>query len=140
MPYAEPEKRKEYQKEYRKKNKEIISVKRHEKYEKNKEVIKENVKEYYIKNKEKLTQYKKDYRKTETGKKLTTISSWKQRGIVTHDWEGLYKRYTDARNCEDCGCELIEGKGLGNHKHLDHDHTTGLVRNILCGKCNINKK
>ena len=82
----------------------------------------------------------KEYCKTEAGRKSNTISKWKQRGIITDDWEGLYNRYTDARNCEECGCELIEGHGLTNHKHLDHDHTTGLVRNILCGNCNIHKK
>ena len=84
--------------------------------------------------------YQKEYRKTEAGKKASRITTWKSRGVVCDDWDALYNKYINCKNCEKCKCELVEGSGSGNNKHLDHDHTTGLFRNILCGKCNINEK
>ena len=45
-----------------------------------------------------------------------------------------------TNECELCNCKLTGGNGLIGKRHLDHDHETGLFRNILCGKCNINEK
>lgn len=36
--------------------------------------------------------------------------------------------------CASCGFELSEDRRL---VHLDHDHTTGQVRSVLCHGCNI---
>ena len=52
MPYKDPQKRKEYIKEYRQKNKEAIKKNRQEYHQKNKERIKEVKQKYYLKNKE----------------------------------------------------------------------------------------
>ena len=162
MPYADPEKRKQYNKEYREKNKEIIREQRKQFRENNKEKIAERGKKYYENNKEKIAERGKKYRennkekikenyydnrdkwleyyKSDVGVKTRRISKWKSRGVVSDDWNALYEYYINCKNCEECDCELVEGMYGNNRKCLDHDHETGLFRNVLCHKCNINRK
>ena len=63
MPYKDGEKRKEYHKEYSKKNKEKLAEYQKEYQKNNKERLKENQKQYQEDNKEKLAEQKKEYRK-----------------------------------------------------------------------------
>lgn len=53
---------KDYQKEYRKKNKELISLKRKDYYQKNKEKVKQKVRDYTINNKEDVNDRKRKNR------------------------------------------------------------------------------
>lgn len=62
------------------------------------------------------------------------IKLWKKRGIINDDFNELYSKYLDTKNCELCNIEF-GGKGK-NKKCLDHDHVTGLFRNVLCNNCN----
>tara|TARA_R110000803_G_C11755537_1_gene293152 strand:+ start:66 stop:533 length:468 start_codon:yes stop_codon:yes gene_type:complete len=155
MPFKDPEKRKEkareyYQKrkekakEYYENNKEKISEKKKvymKVYrEKNKEEIQDKSKKYYEENKQEIIHKTQEYRKTENAKKLRTIFKWKQLGVKNDNFDELYERYINTHNCEECNVELVRGRGLNNQKHLDHDHNTGLFRNVLCGSCNIKRK
>ena len=59
MSYKAPEKKREYNREYYKKNRE----KKKEYYEKNRDRIAERNREYYRKNRDKLTEYRRKYQK-----------------------------------------------------------------------------
>ena len=99
-----------------------------------------STKKYRENNKEKITEYDKEYRQTEAGRKSHRINNWKQYGIIRDDWDALYNRYLTTLNCEDCNCELVEGRCGANKRCLDHDHTTGEVRGIVCNTCNLKRK
>ena len=48
----------------------------------------------------------------------------------------LYERYINSTECELCNKEYKNT----TDRHLDHDHTTGLFRNIVCCSCNASSK
>jgi hypothetical protein len=152
------EKHKEESKEYNKKY-----------YEENKERISEESKKYYYDNHEKyliknrLNYHKNKVLKTEEEKQSTKeklrlitanrreenkpnviksnrIKKWKSRGVICDDWNKLYDKYININNCEECNIELISGIFGSNKKCLDHNHTTGEFRNILCNLCNCRRR
>jgi hypothetical protein len=104
-------------------------------YENNKDKCKATRKIYYENSKDKI----KEYNKTEQGKKINRISTWKSYGIINDDFDALYEYYINCNNCEECGIELIEGIYGSNKRCLDHDHETGLFRNVLCNTCNLRR-
>ena len=74
----------------------------------------------------------KEYRKTKSGKKMQTCSSWKSLGLITDNIDEVYERYINSKNCECCRNEYKTNQD----KHMDHNHETGAFRNILCRRCN----
>jgi hypothetical protein len=135
------EKLKETQKEYKEKNKEKVKAKQKEWRDNNKEKKKEYAKIYNEKNKDKIKEYNeknkiKEYNKTNNGKKSYRIAQWKYKGVVCEDWNALYDLYVNCWKCERCECDLVEGNYGNNKRCLDHNHTTGLFRNVLCHRCN----
>lgn len=87
-----------------------------------------------------LTEAQKNYRQTSTCKKNNTIADWKIKGVKSDDYKNMYNHYINTFFCDNCEQELIGGRGISNHRHLDHNHETGLFRNVLCGSCNILRK
>ena len=85
-------------------------------------------------------EYHKEYRQTEAGIKSYRISNWKTIGVKHDDYSSLYNYYLNCEKCENCSIEFIEGNYGANKKCLDHDHETGLFRNVLCNRCNIKRK
>jgi len=132
---------KEYYKKYRENNKEKIKEYNKEWQEKNNDKVKAKYKRYYEKNKERLQETKKnqmeEYLKTDQGKKLNRVKNWRNNGLICEDYDKLYEHYLNTWECDNCGIELVEGNYGENHKCMDHNHRTGLFRNILCNKCNI---
>jgi len=127
---------KEYYKEYQDKNKERIKERKKNYYKENKEKIGAQVKKYNEEHKEQRKEYKKEYRQTDQGKKSHRISTWKQMQLISEDYDKLYELYINTWECDNCGIELIEGLYGANRRCMDHNHRTGLFRNILCHNCN----
>ena len=45
-----------------------------------------------------------------------------------------------VKNCELCGVELTGGENKKTRRAMDHEHSTGEFRNVLCNYCNWNLK
>tara|TARA_S200002703_G_C3637408_1_gene195709 strand:- start:119 stop:490 length:372 start_codon:yes stop_codon:yes gene_type:complete len=123
MPYKEPEKKKQHNREY---------------YQKNKEKIKEYKKDNPYKKTEEYKERQKIWRKSEEGIKSYTKSNWKKRGVISDDYDKLYDYYLSIEECENCN--ILLNTSNKTKKCLDHDHETGLFRNVLCFNCNISRK
>ena len=120
------------QKKWREKNKEKIAIYGEIYREKNKEKIAIKKKAHNEANREKIYTLTKAYIKTPKGKRNYTLYSWKIQGAI-----GDLKTFYDERYLPATKCEVCENEFKSNHhKHMDHCHTTGEIRWVLCASCN----
>jgi len=124
MPYKDLEKQREYQRKYFQKNK-YNPQKRKERLE--------NLKEWKHNNKTKVCEALKKYKKKNY--KIIKINEWVKFGICEDFLDEIFEIYINTFECDFCK-KAIDGK----NRHLDHDHKTGEVRNILCMYCNIMRR
>jgi hypothetical protein len=93
-------------------------------YAKNSERVKANVQKWRDANPRKVLEY-----------------HWRYKGIkITYEeFEITFER--QGRRCANQGCLSTTSDHTRNGKevlwHLDHDHSTGKVRGILCRSCNL---
>ena len=88
---------------------------------------------------EEYKEYMKKFRASEAGIKSARITKMKQLGIISDDYEGLYEKWKNTTHCEECNVELVGGNKGANRKVIDHDHKTGVFRNIICHICNVKR-
>ena len=72
----------------------------------------------------------------ENDKRAKKIYAWRDRGLIMDTYEDyltIYYHWLCSTNCEKCNKEYTEK----NIKSMDHNHTTGEYRNILCHSCNM---
>jgi hypothetical protein len=126
---------------YRQENKQKEEI-RHKIYNlNNRQKISEKDKIYYKNNKQKINERTKKYQQTVKGKKVRRISDWKNIGLICDDYDALYEKVYNTTNCEECNVLLtIDSKKTKTTLCMDHDHSTGLFRNVLCLSCNIKRK
>lgn len=115
-------------------------------YEKNKDKIKEAQKRYYQKTKEQRKQYNKGYQK----KNLDKFRAGNKRYYEKYG-DKIKKRHKEYNLKRTYGIDIVTYNKLlesQNYKcpvcgdvlispHLDHNHTTGVIRGILCQRCNM---
>ena len=68
-------------------------------------------------------------------KRSYTKHNWKKSGVLLSEqfktYDELYDHYLSINNCQECDVSFDTCK-----RYLDHDHRTGLFRNVLCNGCN----
>ena len=105
---------------------------------KNRTSIQAYKKAWACEHKHDIQKHQKTYRNTPHGKRACLISNWKKIGIIVDDYDELFERYKETKECDNCGVELF---GLGRErKCCDHDHSITdkpNFRNILCCYCNL---
>ena len=96
--------------------------------DKAKESHRKRQKKYYERNKENIKLLSKT-----CPKRLKSLrkSNWKKRGVIG-DLDQLYEIWFSAEKCNICEYIFLNTK----NKCLDHNHDTGLFRQILCRNCN----
>ena len=105
------------------------------------------MKKYYEKNKERMIQKACQWSRNNKEKTLRSkmITKWKRRGLICEKYtneyglicdkyDQVYQLWLDSTHCDKCGCQYTKG----NHKDMEHCHTTGRFRAIVCHKCNMN--
>ena len=119
--YRQTDKGKEACRKYDKSDKGKETQKKYRESEKGKKTTEKKLKIYY---------------QTDNYDKVKRISKWKYRGLIDN-YDKVYERYEYTLFCDECRCDLDQcTKSL---KCMDHDHTTGLFRNILCNTCNVKR-
>ena len=87
---------------------------------------------YYVNNKKKVAAYQAKNLATPEGIKKHRIKSWKYYGVIGNLSKMYDERYILSTECEVCNKTYKSSKD----RHLDHDHDTGLFRQVLCCACN----
>lgn len=64
--------------------------------------------------------------------KSTKLSTWKTRGVIHDDFDTLFEQYIKTKVCQHCAKPFTSLKD----RCLDHDHTTGFFRAVVCKSCN----
>jgi len=94
--------------------------------------------------KEEAAEYHRAYRQTPRGKKRGRIGKWRQRGIISADWDATHEYFMSTTHCEKCSVLLtIDKRITRTTKCLDHDHTIKdrvNIRAVLCHACNMNDR
>lgn len=91
--------------------------------------------------KEEKKEYNRKYSQTEKGKKHSRIYDWKRIGVICDDFDLLYDKYLSTTHCELCSVQLtVDKKTKSTTRCLDHDHKTGLFRNVVCNACNVKRE
>ena len=120
------EEQREYMKQYYKVNKAKIKEQQKQWY---KDTIEQRM-QYNIENREKRMQYNIENHDKKT------ILRWKTSGLIHPDYISLYNHYINTHQCDICNYKFDKN----NCRCMDHDHSNGLFRQILCNNCNRNDR
>jgi len=75
----------------------------------------------------------KRYYQSDKGKKAERKKWWKKNGVIfDNDFDEIHDRYINSSQCELCDKVYKSSRD----RCLDHCHTTGKFRNVVCQNCN----
>jgi ERCC4-type nuclease len=129
------EKQKEYNKRYRDKNKEKRNIEGNVYSKQWYLANKEKRIKYLEENKEEISKKKKELRKKDVEKTKRNDRKYQLKQF----YDITPEQYTELYNKQN-GCCAICGKNQSELKKalgVDHNHTTGKIRGLLCFNCNI---
>jgi len=94
--------------------------------------------EYYQQNREDILAKAKTRNATDVAKHQMRRASYRHR-FGAHVTPELYEELAERQNdsCAICQRKASEAHPSGKLLHIDHDHTTGEIRGLLCSTCNI---
>ena len=101
-----------------------------EKSDKKRAYDKEWSRQYYLKNKEKVNKRNREYRDNNLTVNANNLLK-KRYGITYEQYQEMCRDQDDR--CKICG---IPSQDLSVRLHIDHCHTTGKIRGLLCQNCN----
>ena len=124
-----------YQRNYREKNKELINKQQKQYYEENKKELRAYRAKYRIEHKEEIKEQQIQYR-LKYPERIKNHDLRSNHGIMLEE----YNRMLELQNnvCAICGEPETSKEVNRKVKSLavDHNHKTGKIRGLLCGKCN----
>lgn len=101
----------------------------------NREKLKKAQKDYHARNRTKINADRKKRFDENPGRYREY--HWEEQGIKMSNGLTLtYEKYLSMLNQQGYMCPVCGDKLTNKNGHPDHDHKTGLVRGILCKKCN----
>lgn len=104
---------------------------RAEKYASNPQPYIDRVKKWQQANPERLNAYRRQYRQRPERKAADREGHLKRKyGMTLADYEAIFEAQGGV--CAICGEPRPEERTL----HVDHDHETGVIRGLLCFRCN----
>ena len=106
-----------------------------------KEYMKQYNKDWRAKNKEKKNKIQYEYHARNPHIKVISAWKRQSKIKLREgeDWGSVYLYFITCEECENCGVELSDIPHTAELRNLDHDHDTGFIRNVLCWKCNIKR-
>lgn len=115
MPYKDKDAKKQYNKKY---------------YEKQRDILLEQKKDYYVVNRDKIKSQKRTYNK-EQRKLIRDRKLKKQFGITLEQYDLMLEKQNGL--CAICSEPPTDKKALA----VDHNHVSGKIRSLLCMRCNL---
>ena len=101
------------------------------KYAANPQPFIDRVKKWQRENPERLNAYRREYRRRPERKAADRDGYLKRKyGMTLEDYERMFEAQGGV--CAICGEARPEERTL----HVDHDHATGVIRGLLCFRCN----
>lgn len=123
-----------YNKAYREANREALSAYQKKWRQENQSSILEEKKKYYRENRDQILSKQKLYWDNRTEKqrnKVVERQIAKKYGLSLEEYNQKSSSQGDV--CKICQKKCSTGKRLA----VDHNHKTGQVRGLLCGRCNL---
>lgn len=124
------EARKRYNAKYKAQNAERIRAQNAARYERNKEAEQEKHRSWHHANRDRVREYKQ--RRAKERPDLIKASKLKVYGLTLEDYRSMIE--AQDGKCAICRKDFQPGKLTG--PHVDHCHSTGEVRELLCRSCN----